>query len=569
MELEPTNDIHGPRGGEIVGDIFHLGKQFGLKRDSEPHENACSIIGNVMREEQSAQLHKTRKVSGEEARSLIETQLAEHGSGVLATLSRYRLIDALPVWHETIRSVEEFINIPLFGITDERQVTRLCSVPLDYRFLSNPGPIYAAVKAILSPLFEPGVVKRYLQTMLQTAAIANSFRAHGLVVFGPGITLDTVGSAINYFQSRRRHMVSLLYTMPHACKGTETLVPRDAMNVFLPQVECSCVSITGFHFKLAQLEAIDNFSLEVDETGATASHEFDALDDYFLEPERASIVSMGDLRRDQIVLPQMETLDPTKKFSAAELRNSVRLIGAVYSVFGLNDSEFLTIAQLMIAFSRQARDDYFVEIGKPKFRAFLSAQSVFDPAELYDLLVNEPSDYATNTNAYEPFIDRGDVVVSNVNLLARFVYAFKNIHLGSRRRFQIHAGFIFEDMVKRDLSGMGFKVTDIKRINRKEFDVVTTYGDVIYNFQCKNNWIDLAKVESDRALFVRYNRSLTNYYRRALQKEREREDLLKTKLGLEQIEHYLISRFPVIGAGARVVNYNQIHQMEAIAEGAA
>ena len=71
-------------------------------------------------------------------------------------------------------------------------------------------------------------------------------------------------------------------------------------------------------------------------------------------------------------------------------------------------------------------------------------------------------------------------------------------HLHSRRRFQIHAGFIFEDMVRRDLSGMGFQVTDIKRINRKEFDVVATHGGVIYNFQCKNNWIDLLKLRQKR-----------------------------------------------------------------------
>lgn len=215
----------------------------------------------------------------------------------------------------------------------------------------------------------------------------------------------------------------------------------------------------------------------------------------------------------------------------------MRLIGTVYSAFELNDPAFSTISRLIIAFSHEVCDDYFVEMDKTKFQAILSAQSVFDPEELYRLLVNVPSDYATNTNAYEPFIDRGDAVVSNVNLLSRFLYAFKNIHLGSRRRFQIHAGFIFEDMVKRDLSTMGFNVTDIKRINRKEFDVVATHGEVIYNFQCKNNWIDLAKIESDCGLFVRYNRYLTSYYRRGLRKERARENLLKSKLGLERIEH--------------------------------
>jgi hypothetical protein len=55
----------------------------------------------------------------------------------------------------------------------------------------------------LSPQFEAGVVGRYLQTMLQTAAIASAFKTHGQT-FGPGITLDTVGAAVDYFQSRRR-----------------------------------------------------------------------------------------------------------------------------------------------------------------------------------------------------------------------------------------------------------------------------------------------------------------------------------------------------------------------------
>src|SRR3546814_9302283 len=75
-------------------------------------------------------------------------------------------------------------------------------------------------------------------------------------------------------------------------------------------------------------------------------------------------------------------------------------------------------------------------------------------------------------------------------------------------RFQIHAGFIFEDKVAADLASYGFAVTDITRINRQEFDVVTVLGDVIHNLQCKNNWIDLGKLESDRRLLPRYNRRL-------------------------------------------------------------
>ena len=294
----------------------------------------------AMRRGPADRSRETRRISGRQARSLIEAQLAKHGSGILATLSRYRLRDALSVWHETIRSVEEFINIPLFGIEDERSAARLCSVPLDDALLFRPVPAFSVLREILSQTFEPGVVQRYLRTVLQVAAIGKSFKMHGLTDFGPGIRLDTVGEAIGYFQSRRRHMVSLLYTMPFACKGSETLQPLDALNVLLPQVELSCVSITSLHLNLAQLEVIDDFYLEVDGKGATASHGFDTLDDYFLEPERASIVAMKDLRGDQIVLPEMEAHGTNKVFSAAELRNAVRLIRAAYSTFGLNDLEF-------------------------------------------------------------------------------------------------------------------------------------------------------------------------------------------------------------------------------------
>ncbi|MBN9540452.1 MAG: hypothetical protein BGN99_01230 [Alphaproteobacteria bacterium 65-37] len=216
------------------------------------------------------------------------------------------------------------------------------------------------------------------------------------------------------------------------------------------------------------------------------------------------------------------------------------------------------MAQTLEFFSRHARDDYYIHISKKEFQKILESQSAFDSTSLERPLVNRPSDYATNTNANEPFIDLGDLMVSNINLLSRFLYAYKNIHPGSRRRFQIHAGFIFEGMVKKDLVEMGFSVTGIKRINRKEFDVVATKGSTIYNLQCKNNWIDLSKVESNLTLYLRYNRSLVNYYGRALDKEVKREHLLKENLSLTKIRHHVISRFPVMGADPRVINYNHI-----------
>ena len=501
------------------------------------------------------------KLTGQKARDLLEAQLAEHNDGVDHALSRYCPRAAVSTLHRTIRSVEEFINIPMCEISNHDDVLRITAIRLDNAFTSDPLPAVKLAKSILDPLFDPQVVSRYVQTMLQTAAISQAFRIHGQDKLGKQISLDTIGGAIGYYQSRRRHLVTLLYSMPRSCTGIAILENLDALNVLLPVIEHSCVSITGFHQKLALLDIYDDFHLTTDARGFLASHDYNTLDKGFMEPERASIQVMLEMRRDKIGYLKIRPLKQKVVFSAEELRNSVKLIQAAYQEFDVNDGDFAALSLLIVVFSRHCFDDYFVEIPKQKFWAILRAQSAFDPDELYSLLVNSPGDYTANTNAYEPFIDTGTAVVSNVNLLSRYLYAFKNIHLGSRKRFQIHCGFIFEDVVKKDLKELGFNVTDIKRLNRKEFDVVTTYRGAIHNFQCKNNWIDLANVESDRKLFVRYNRSMVKYYRKALVKEQDREHLLKSKLGLSKIHHYVISRFPVICDVPNIINHNEIRKL--------
>jgi hypothetical protein len=335
-----------------------------------------------------------RTIAGDEARALIESQLAAHGNGVLSVLAQYRREDAVAAWHETIRAVEEFINLPKFGVTDDRLRAWLCAIRLDGAFVSNPGPTWLAVRQALAPHLEPSVIARFTRIMLYAGAMGAAFAAHGQDARSAGITLDTIGGAVDYFQSRRRHLVSLLYTMPHACSGSLVLQPDDALTVLLPQVEHSCIAITGFHQKLALLEALPDFTLEIDSIGAMASHGFETLDDYFLEPERASIHVMAELRGEQFTMPAMEPVDSRKIFSAAELRNGVKLIGATYEAFGLKDSDFSAMGMLVIAFARYSRDDYYVEIEKEKFRSMLRAQSELDPAELETLLVNTPSDDA-------------------------------------------------------------------------------------------------------------------------------------------------------------------------------
>lgn len=502
-----------------------------------------------------------KKLYGQDALTLIETQLEEHQEGIRALFAPYDKVHTVAMLHDEIRAIEEFINIPIFQISDDSVVQQLRATSLSSQeFKVNS----MQVMHLLEPFLQKDVLHRYLFTLTRISGIANAFRLHGHASVAS--ELGTIGRAVDYFQSRRRHLVTLFYSAAAMCIGRQKIDSHDVLNVFLPVIEHSCIAITGFHYKRAMLDILDDFHLTVDDHGALASYDYQVLDNGFMEPERASIMALVRERSSQIDFPETTHMTGNGRvFSAKELRSNAKVLQAVYQQFELGDAQFSELVELINIFSRHCRDGYFIEIDKVRFNRILQKQKQFSQQELKRILVNHPSqDYAKNSNSYEPFVESGGRFISNVNLLNRFLYDFKNRHLGRQRRFQIHAGFIFEDMIKRDLEEIGFEVKDIKRIGRKEFDVVTTFDSVIYNFQCKNNYIDLAKVETDGKLFVRYNNSRVHYYRGALRKEHEREELLKEKLGLDHVEHYVISRFPVICKDANIINYNQIYKLKQI-----
>lgn len=104
-------------------------------------------------------------------------------------------------------------------------------------------------------------------------------------------------------------------------------------------------------------------------------------------------------------------------------------------------------------------------------------------------------------------------------------------------------------------------------MERAEFDVVATLDGVIYNVQCKNNLVDLNRIETDVRRFVRYNRSLDLAYRKALAKERAREQTLLRELGLTAIKHFVVSRYPVATQNPYVLAFGEISRFRDIAVG--
>ena len=496
--------------------------------------------------------------SGDAAQILIRDQIAQHSNGLVEFLAPFDPVQATNVWHATWRAVEEFINVPIFGFETAQEALALGNVSLGADFLADPPKALSQVVPLLRRRFDAALAQRFATTMLQCAALNAAFRAHLGPDLGYGIHLGTIGDAITYLQSRRRLMVALLYTLPTACKGPVQVAPLDSMNLFMPRLEHSGMALVSLYRQQLLAGIVPHFTLHDDGVAATGSHHFQPLESFFLEPERLSVQAMAEFRPSQLPLAKEEPIDPKKIFSAAELRNQIRLIARAYTAFDLNETRFAVLAKLILAFSRHVQDDYFVTLPRGKFDTLLRAQTGCAPEQLAADLINPAGDFVTNTNSYAPCIAVGDNVVSNVNLLMRFLNAFKNTTLEARKRYQVHSGFVFEDMVKRDLARMGFTITDIKRINRKEFDVVAVRANIIYNLQCKNSWVDLTQIEANPKAYARYNRYLAGYYGRALTKEGRREQLLRDALQLSEIRHFVVSRFPIITDDPRIIAYKDL-----------
>jgi hypothetical protein len=250
-------------------------------------------------------------------------------------------------------------------------------------------------------------------------------------------------------------------------------------------------------------------------------------------------------------------------FSKAELENNLAFIAAAYAEFNLHETSYGQLAAFIRSLLPLVVDEYFVRLTAKRLDELCSEQKL--PDALRRALVVEGADYVDNTSTYAPFTCVGCDLVTSITLLSRFANHWKNICLNRVRRYQIRSGFIFEKSVKAALRAQGFDVTEIKRIGRAEFDVVATLDGVIYNVQCKNNLVDLNRIEADVRRFVRYNGFLDQAYRKALEKERGREHVLLGELGLTAIKNFVVSRFPVATRNPRILAYGEISRFRAVA----
>src|SRR3546814_17370834 len=74
----------------------------------------------------------------DEAIDLIGEQIAAHAGGILTALAPFDAMSANETWHGIIRDIEEFMNVLMNGIDDNRLLATLSALPLGDTLASNP-----------------------------------------------------------------------------------------------------------------------------------------------------------------------------------------------------------------------------------------------------------------------------------------------------------------------------------------------------------------------------------------------------------------------------------------------
>lgn len=478
--------------------------------------------------------------------ALQEAQIAD-------ALAPYDPRSATYAWFDTLRAVEECINLITVEWEEDGFDQMLFSLPIAE--LDQHLGQFRSVQARLVERFGQNFGARFANLSLQGFAIATAFSHQGAVEVAAGF--HTLGTMLGYLQSRRRHFVGLLHLLPRACRGNRVVIPLDTFNTFLPLIEFTAIQMMGAQNALLVKLSRARLGLPEREDAALAM-----LDALFLEPERARIIDIPLTGAGAEILRSKETLQADRLFSAAELRNDILTIETAYAEFDLAGSGFPVAATLVRRLSTQYVDrDYWVVISPSDLSVILNQTGA--PSNLRSALVSPAPSYMECLSTYAPLVLVDGVYRSTVTLLSRFIYHWRARCLDRKKRFQIRAGFIFEDAVAEELGVQGFSVQEITRINRREFDVVTLRDGVVWNVQCKNNFVELESVESDPQRFARYNRALVRSYERALAKELDREHLLKSKLSLDAVQHIVVSRFPVVCDNSRIVPFSRIAEFSA------
>lgn len=482
-------------------------------------------------------------LEGKELDEYFEGQILFLKDEFMKFISQFDATDLFHKWREFIRHVDELYNITDLITEKETEMLESCSINIckDYRF--------GKVVEIIGNRYGKAVRCRFVKSCLMLSSLNYAYIKMGQYQN----CYKNLREAIDRCQKMRLYYVTMLLFVPQYAKGSRKIDFLDLLNFFQPQIDMCLVNIRTAYNSLLINRSINDYKAIPNTFGFSFNFDYKHLEEDSLEPIRLSeedvMNNMTDEEKSRV------SYCPVKQLCGYdEMLDGIKISSAVFEKYGLNEleeyKEMVGMAQDLKPF---LKDDYAFIVPET---AYMELKGKYP---LLNLTCNS-GDFDDMLNARPGFFKFEDVYYSTVLFYQRYMVNMEQRLLEKKKKFQVDSGFAFEKTIKAVLSEYGYTVMDcVKRIMRKEFDVVCVKDDCIYNFQCKNNFVSVS--EQGKNWFkdtCNAIRRLNRYYEKALEKEDKREYLLKDKLKKDTVKSYVLSRYPVITRNPRVINYNQL-----------
>jgi len=491
------------------------------------------------------------KMTGNQIENVFSKSIEYHLDVILNTLKGYDAKYLYNNWRLLIRCIDEFLNIPM-ELNYEHEIQDYLNLKLGIPDKKNTIHL-TRVLSIVEKSFGTQAKDRFYNFLLMVRAIDLAYKVTEYEnIFGNEINLSDVRNSLAYFQSRRVYYNAVLCLIPHICQGQKKVAFIDLLNQLHYPIEACLVGISTAYYNLLVNNSLLDYEMESDGKKAIGNFSYSALEGFFLEPQRLSLLDQLELRHDTVAQRKTMPMPGDRIFSFNEIANTLTVYDNAFNKYHIEKTnEYKELTHFFTEIAVHLHDDFNVIINTSDFTILLDKYSSLK-------IIERDESYFAKLNSFAPFQKSGDMYYSTVPLLSRFASQTLSLSLLRDKSFQINSGFVFEDKVSRLLKICGFIKTDIKRINRKEFDLITIKRGRIYNFQCKNNIIDVSRVDNDYKKIGRLNRMLCAYYEKSLQKEKDREQLIIEKTGIKEVEHYIVSRYPVITRNSKIINFKDL-----------
>lgn len=389
--------------------------------------------------------------------------------------------------------------------------------------------------------------------------------------FGIDLQFNTIGEAIAYLHSRRAYLQTFQPLILLYSKGKDKIEPKEPIIFFFPALELYLMRIGFLTDCFPPSYCLEDYSIrftgEYPNLSLEKNYHYDQLEGPAYVPLRIPAMDLiYHLNVDQtnLIAPKKSK---NKIFSYSELEATPQYWKVLFSEYGLEKCEkFNKYSELFLELKPNLLHDYFIVINKADLMKKI--ETIFgdnEPDTIFSSLVLPSDDFLALLNSKNPFVAFGESLYSNVNYLNRYLLFIADDYLNSVKKYQVNSGFVFEKIITKLLIKYDFEVRDIKRVKNSngtfsEFDVIAIKNGQAYNFQCKNNIIDISNVKLDLIGYAHRNDALLKQYQDAYKKELNRESMLMENLKVSKIHHLVISRYPIITRLEYIITFQKFEE---------